>query len=63
MYKHTLLRAVPPPSPPRRYACVALAGVLSEYLSYGRAEGGLGDVQSLDALMRALQVSTVLDLH
>lgn len=34
---------------------MALAGVVSEYLRYGRAEGGLGDVRALDALMRALR--------
>ena len=47
-----------------RYTCIALAGVSAEYLKYGRAEGGLGDVQQLDALLRAIGVrlgSTCLD--
>jgi hypothetical protein len=35
---------------------IALAGVASEYLRYGRAEGGLGDVSQLDGLLKALQV-------
>ena len=39
-----------------KYTCVALAGVTAEYLKYGRAEGGLGDVQQLDALLRAIGV-------
>lgn len=38
------------------YACVALAGVATEYLRFGQAEGGLGDVRQLDALLQALQV-------
>ncbi|EFJ50337.1 hypothetical protein VOLCADRAFT_103923, partial [Volvox carteri f. nagariensis] len=38
-----------------RYTCVALAGVVTEYLRFGVAEGGLGDVQQLDAMFRALQ--------
>lgn len=38
-----------------RYACVALAGVVSEYIRFGQAEGGLGDVRQLDALFSALQ--------
>ena len=37
-----------------RYACVALAGVVTEYLRFGQAEGGVGDVAQLDRLMRAL---------
>lgn len=41
-----------------RYTCVALAGVSAEYLKFGRAEGGLGDVQQLDALLRAIGVKT-----
>lgn len=36
------------------YSCVALAGVATEWLRYGRAEGGLADVQQLDRLLRAL---------
>lgn len=39
-----------------RYTCVALAGVVTEYLRFGQAEGGLGDVLQLDAMFRALQV-------
>lgn len=39
------------------YACVALAGVATEYLRFGQAEGGRGDVNQLDALLRALQFS------
>lgn len=38
-----------------RYACVALAGVATEWLRYGRAEGGLADVQQLDRLLAALR--------
>lgn len=37
------------------YSCVALAGVATEWLRFGRAEGGLADVQQLDRLMSALQ--------
>lgn len=37
------------------YSCVALAGVVSEWLRFGKAEGGLADVQQLDGLMTALQ--------
>ncbi|KAG2424201.1 hypothetical protein HXX76_014734 [Chlamydomonas incerta] len=37
-----------------RYTCVALAGVVTEYLQYGVAEGGLGDVRQLDDMFRAL---------
>ena len=40
-----------------KYTCIALAGVSAEYLKYGRAEGSLGDVQQLDALLRAIGVS------
>ena len=36
------------------YACIALAGVATEWLRYGHAEGGLADVQQLDRLLRAL---------
>jgi hypothetical protein len=35
------------------YACVALAGVATEWLRFGRAEGGVADVAQLDALLRA----------
>ncbi|CAG9463167.1 unnamed protein product [Pedinophyceae sp. YPF-701] len=40
-----------------RFACVALAGVATEYMYFGRAEGGIADVQQLDGLMRALGFS------
>ena len=36
------------------YACVALAGVATEWLRFGRAEGGLADIMQLDNLMRGL---------
>ncbi|MCO5583062.1 hypothetical protein L7F22_036969 [Adiantum nelumboides] len=36
------------------YSCIALAGVATEYLLFGVAEGGLADVQQLDRLMRSL---------
>lgn len=38
-----------------RYTCVALAGVVTEYLRFGQAEGGVGDVAQLDQMFRALQ--------
>jgi len=34
---------------------VALAGVATEYLQFGVAEGGIGDVQQLDGLLKALK--------
>lgn len=37
-----------------KFSCVALAGVASEYLIYGVAEGGLADIQQLDNLLKAL---------
>lgn len=37
------------------YACVALAGVATEWLRFGHAEGGLGDMAQLDALLAALK--------
>ena len=37
------------------YACVALAGVATEWLRFGHAEGGLADVQQLDRLLQALR--------
>jgi hypothetical protein len=40
-----------------KFSCVALAGVVTEYLRFGQAEGGVGDVAQLDQLLRALQVS------
>jgi hypothetical protein len=42
------------------YTCVALAGVVTEYLRFGQAEGGVGDVAQLDRLLRALQVKGLL---
>mmetsp|Transcript_28374 Transcript_28374/g.80097 ORF Transcript_28374/g.80097 Transcript_28374/m.80097 type:complete len:353 (+) Transcript_28374:176-1234(+) len=42
------------------YTCVALAGVATEYLQFGVAEGGMGDVQQLDGLLRALSFTQVL---
>lgn len=39
------------------YCCIALAGVATEYLMFGQAEGGLNDVQQLDAFLKALQVN------
>ena len=38
-----------------RFSCVALAGVCSESLKYGKAEGGLSDIMQLDGMLRALQ--------
>ncbi|PRW59629.1 stress regulated isoform 3 [Chlorella sorokiniana] len=37
------------------YSCVALAGVATEWLRFGHAEGGLADVQQLDRLLQALR--------
>ncbi|CAM6087872.1 unnamed protein product [Calypogeia fissa] len=37
-----------------KVSCIALAGVATEYLLYGAAEGGLADIQQLDDLMRGL---------
>lgn len=37
------------------YCCIALSGVATEYILYGQSEGGLNDVQQLDALLKALQ--------
>jgi len=36
------------------FSCVALAGVATEWLAYGKAEGGLSDIRQLDNLMTAL---------
>jgi len=38
------------------FSCIALAGVASEYLRFGRAEGGKGDVVQLDAMLKGLKV-------
>ena len=45
-----------------RYSCVALAGVVTEYLRFGQAEGGLGDVQQLDSMFKALNVGDALGI-
>ncbi|KAI3691282.1 hypothetical protein L2E82_49566 [Cichorium intybus] len=37
-----------------RFSCIALAGVATEYLLYGYAEGGLADVNTLDKLLNSL---------
>nr|GEU37997.1 reverse transcriptase domain-containing protein [Tanacetum cinerariifolium] len=37
-----------------RFSCIALAGVATEYLLYGYAEGGLADVKTLDGLLSSL---------
>ena len=38
------------------YTCIALAGVATEYLRFGRAEGGNNDVLQLDAMLKGLRV-------
>ncbi|XP_022154618.1 uncharacterized protein LOC111021839 [Momordica charantia] len=37
-----------------RFSCIALAGVATEYLLYGCAEGGLADINKLDLLLKGL---------
>ncbi|KAL2623587.1 hypothetical protein R1flu_003792 [Riccia fluitans] len=37
-----------------KVSCIALAGVATEYLLYGVAEGGLADINQLDGLMKVL---------
>ncbi|KAJ8636522.1 hypothetical protein MRB53_010789 [Persea americana] len=37
-----------------RFSCIALAGVATEYLSFGCAEGGLADINELDGLLKSL---------
>ncbi|KAH7543159.1 hypothetical protein FEM48_Zijuj02G0153600 [Ziziphus jujuba var. spinosa] len=37
-----------------KFSCIALAGVVSEYLLYGHAEGGLADINKLDMLLKGL---------
>ncbi|KAK9292962.1 hypothetical protein L1049_020944 [Liquidambar formosana] len=37
-----------------RFSCIALAGVTTEYLLYGYSEGGLADINKLDALFKSL---------
>lgn len=41
------------------YSCVALAGVATEWLRFGHAEGGLADVMQLDRLLQALRFTQV----
>ena len=38
------------------YTCIALAGVATEYLRFGRSEGGNNDVLQLDAMLKGLRV-------
>ncbi|MQL82405.1 hypothetical protein Taro_014888 [Colocasia esculenta] len=37
-----------------RFSCIALAGVATEYLLFGYAEGGLADIDKLDGLLKGL---------
>uniref|UniRef100_A0A0E0C261 Uncharacterized protein n=1 Tax=Oryza meridionalis TaxID=40149 RepID=A0A0E0C261_9ORYZ len=37
-----------------KFSCIALAGVATEYLLYGYAEGGLADIGQLDGLLKGL---------
>ncbi|KAK3200403.1 hypothetical protein Dsin_023818 [Dipteronia sinensis] len=37
-----------------RFSCIALAGVATEYLLYGYAEGGLADINKLDVILQGL---------
>ncbi|XP_074562124.1 uncharacterized protein LOC141818539, partial [Curcuma longa] len=37
-----------------RFSCIALAGVATEYLLFGYAEGGLADIDKLDKLLKSL---------
>ncbi|PON73994.1 stress regulated protein [Parasponia andersonii] len=37
-----------------RFSCIALAGVATEYLLFGCAEGGLADINKLDMLLKGL---------
>ncbi|GER36013.1 stress regulated protein [Striga asiatica] len=37
-----------------RFSCIALAGVATEYLLFGAAEGGLADINTLDRLLKSL---------
>lgn len=34
---------------------MALAGISAEYVKYGYAEGGAGDIQQLDVMLKSLQ--------
>lgn len=40
-----------------QFACIALAGVATEYIKFGTAEGGMGDIAQLDAMLKGLQFS------
>lgn len=42
-----------------RITCVAVAGVVAEYLTFGHSEGGINDILQLDQLMRSLKVLLV----
>ncbi|KAL0315783.1 UNVERIFIED_CONTAM: hypothetical protein Sradi_5456500 [Sesamum radiatum] len=37
-----------------KFSCIALAGVATEYLLFGTAEGGLADINTLDKLLKSL---------
>ncbi|GJN05218.1 hypothetical protein PR202_ga22828 [Eleusine coracana subsp. coracana] len=37
-----------------KFSCIALAGVATEYILYGIAEGGLADINKLDGLLKSL---------
>lgn len=37
-----------------QFSCIALAGVATEYLLFGYAEGGLADINQLDGLLKGL---------
>lgn len=39
------------------FTCVALAGISAEYVKFGYAEGGTGDIQQLDVMLKSLQFS------
>jgi len=46
-----------------RFTCIALAGVCTEYLRYGRAEGGVADVAQLDSTLQGLGFTQVEGLR
>lgn len=46
-----------------RYACISLSGLCSEYLKFGRSEGGLADVQQLDGMFKGLGVRNEVLVH
>jgi hypothetical protein len=39
------------------FTCVALAGISAEYIKYGFAEGGTGDVLQLDVMLKSVRFS------